>query len=247
MSKHDLQNERLDRIGRKLLEAVRAGDDEIEKIVGAPHLFDSIKARIKAEERRQNSDNSRRLRGVFVVWNRREAAAALASLIIVFGLIAEIVFTKQDSPPDLAAQSNVPEIQKGVDSAEISPPQLLAKDSAEIEKTKSPVKRNPAIAERAVFKKATAKLQKTERKTERKTDLAERLRGNEPSGEFYAVTYAGNPGEAGEDLQIIRADLSPSSLFALGVNLPVENENAKIRTDMLVGSDGIVRGIRFVR
>lgn len=242
MNKKHLQNERLDRIGRKLLEAARVSDDEIEKIVRAPHLFDSIKTRIKAEELRQHSGSLRGLRRVFIAWNWQKASVAFASLIVIFSLIGAFVFTKQDSPQDLAARSGVPEIQPDVELVEISQPQPLMKDSAEIKKTKSPASRNQTIVQRAVFKKATAKLLKPQRKA----NFVKRQTANEPSGDFYAVTYAGNPGEAGEDMQIIRAELSRSSLFALGVNLPVENETAKVKTEMLISSDGVVRGIRWM-
>ena len=66
------------------------------------------------------------------------------------------------------------------------------------------------------------------------------------AGEFYALTNAGNLEDAAE-LKIIRTELSRASLFALGVNLPIENETEKFKTDLLVGSDGVARAIRFVK
>ena len=47
MSKQDLQNKKLDQIGRKLLEAAGTREEEIERIVAAPQLFDSVKASIE--------------------------------------------------------------------------------------------------------------------------------------------------------------------------------------------------------
>jgi hypothetical protein len=60
---------------------------------------------------------------------------------------------------------------------------------------------------------------------------------------FYPLTYAGN--FEGEELHVYRVELSVASLFALGVSLPVEDRNAKIKTDLLVGADGVPRAIRL--
>jgi hypothetical protein len=84
-------------------------------------------------------------------------------------------------------------------------------------------------------------------KPARKANAVKRQTESEVLGDFYALTYAGNLGETGEDWQIIRTEISRSSLFALGVNLSIENESEKLKTDLLVGSDGIPRAIRFVK
>ena len=47
--------------------------------------------------------------------------------------------------------------------------------------------------------------------------------------------------------QIVRTEISRSSLFAMGVDLPLEGANEKIKTDLLVGPDGVVRGVRIVK
>jgi hypothetical protein len=63
---------------------------------------------------------------------------------------------------------------------------------------------------------------------------------------FYSLAVGRNWEESGEDLQIVRAEISRSELFALGINLSVENESAKVKTDLLVGADGLARAFRFV-
>ena len=51
MNKKKLKNEELDRIGRELVRASAVPESEIERIVAAPMLFNSIKWRIEAERR----------------------------------------------------------------------------------------------------------------------------------------------------------------------------------------------------
>src|SRR5690349_18520842 len=55
MKNQSLQNEKLDRIGRELLAAARARDEEIERIVAARRLFESVRARIEAEQARRET------------------------------------------------------------------------------------------------------------------------------------------------------------------------------------------------
>ena len=49
-----------------------------------------------------------------------------------------------------------------------------------------------------------------------------------------------------ENLQIVKAELSQSELFALGINLQLENNFSKIKTELLIGEDGVARAIRVV-
>jgi hypothetical protein len=94
MKKYDLQNNRLDQISRNLFKATAVSPEQIEKIVDAPHLFDSVKARIEADERSQ--PKSKRFLGTWVnlsYWNRqRTAASALAVLTTIFICSAFIIF-----------------------------------------------------------------------------------------------------------------------------------------------------------
>jgi hypothetical protein len=65
-----------------------------------------------------------------------------------------------------------------------------------------------------------------------------------PGKEFYAISYTGEDMTAGG--RIMRVELNRSSLFALGINLPLENDVATVKADLLIGSDGVTRGVRVV-
>jgi hypothetical protein len=244
MNKRNLQNGELDRIGRKLFDAARARTEEIEQIVGSPVLFNSVKARIVIEKRERNSKSVSVGWTNLQIWNRQRIAAAALFLFFagVFGLIGISKFTLQQSVEQAAA----PEIQPKIQQIEISQPaDSTFGESPKIVKIKNPAMESPKIIKQKVF---AGKTLKTRNSVTRKPNRQKRFepKQNEFVGEFYALTFAGNPGETGQEVHIVRTELSRSSLFALGVNLPIENESPKIKTDLLIGTDGIARAIRFV-
>jgi len=67
----------------------------------------------------------------------------------------------------------------------------------------------------------------------------------EQLGEFQTVTDTGDNDDAGS--RILRVELPRSSLFALGVDVPVENQSTnKVKADLLIGEDGVMRAVRIV-
>jgi len=245
MNKRNLQNEELDRIGRKLLDAAKVRSDEIEQIVGSPLLFNAVKARIETERRERNLKS-----GFFdglensQIWSWQRASAMVLILFIV-GVISLVVFSKF-KPQHQTEQAAALEIKSKVKPIEIqpSPTTQIPAYSPAIVKIKNPAAESPKIAKQ-VFVNKTLKPRKSNVQTLNQQQRLQ-LKQKESTGEFYALAFAGNPGENGEELQIVRAELSRSSLFALGVNLPIENESEKIKTDLLVGTDGVARAMRFV-
>jgi hypothetical protein len=257
MKKPDLQNEKLERAARRLLETARAPGAELDRIVASPVLFEAVKARIKTEQRKRES------KGFFGDWrdlpvsSRHKTAAALAVLtLFALAALGVMVATKQDSQTDLtkqiapnsAEQIAPPEIH--LSSAPVdNPPPAPLHVVPEITKTENSGREKHASFQKAVFQKAVFKNENSAlpKAAPRQKNSLKRQTPSEPEGEFYALTYTGKPVEPGEHLKIIRAELSRSSLFALGVNLPIENDSEKIKTDLLVGADGIAKAIRFVK
>ncbi|HEY0657256.1 MAG TPA: hypothetical protein VGD05_02220, partial [Pyrinomonadaceae bacterium] len=95
MNTPNLQNQRLDRIGRKLLETTQIRSEEIEQIVAAPQLYDSVLTRIKAEqgERKQKNffDNWRN----FSSWNRQRMSVVFTvAAFFVFGAAGLFIIDK---------------------------------------------------------------------------------------------------------------------------------------------------------
>ena len=66
----------------------------------------------------------------------------------------------------------------------------------------------------------------------------------EEVGEFQTVTDTGDDNVTG---QIVRVELPRSSLFAMGVDVPVENQTTnKVKADLLISEDGVMRAVRIV-
>jgi hypothetical protein len=71
---------------------------------------------------------------------------------------------------------------------------------------------------------------------------------HEPDGDFYAISTTYAMDETAGGGRIIRADVPRSALFAMGINIPLENGGTEtVKADLLVGSDGVTRAIRVVR
>lgn len=242
MRKRDLQNEKLDRIGRRLLETARVSGEEIERIVASPRLFDSVVAGIEAQKQsRENSKRSENWLNISFI-NRRTAAGALAILLVSAMSAAVFVFKKQESFSQESVKSSEqtikPEARQQIVQTE-NPPEFSVIKRTAIAAVKNRVTVEPIIT--------NVKKPKTPNRAPKSNRIKPSRKSYRQTPEvFYSLSIAGNWEASGEELHVVRAEISRSELFALGVNLPVENEAAKIKTDLLVGADGVARAIRFI-
>lgn len=235
MKKRNLQNRELDEIGRKLLEAGSLPGDELERIVAAPHLFDAVKMRIKAE---QKSDHVSFLsnRTSFSFWNWQGASAAFAGVVLILLAISGWFFFAKQTVPE-RAENQLPPAAEATRPlpVSISPPDTK-EDVGHGFKPETLVYREASKNRSAVktnFKKPGRRLQE-------KTEV-------DSGGEFYPLTFSENPEEITAGAQVIRVELPRSSLFAMGVDLPVENGSDKVKADLLISADGVTRGVRLVK
>lgn len=224
MSKKKFQNHELDRIASDLLAAARIREEEIEKIIAAPNLFEAVKTGIKKEQ-------ARRKPKAFPVWNWQIAGAFAILMLAIIGTATAFIFRTPDLPQQ-ASETNVPETK-----TQFAPPE----NPVEIGKNEK------TINERASVRQADLTAEKSKPQNRiRKTKTQKHLQTQTAEGEFYMLAIAGNWEADAENLRIVRAELSRAELFALGVNLPVENETQKIKTDLLVGANGVPKAIRFI-
>jgi hypothetical protein len=231
MNKRKLTNEELDRIGRASLRAAAVSRDEIENIVSSPVLFNSIKYRIEAE--RPGNERIGWFAQFSLLTRNRAATAFAIAAIFLAGTVAILVFAKRNrnmSPPEQVALQDQP-IKAEKDQPVYTPPAPgISGPSGNV--TAASYKKEPVRVQKVIVHRTAA------RKTESPVFEAE--------GDFYPV--AGTPGGMPQDGHVVRAEIPRSSLVAMGVvDLPIEGGNEKIKTDLLVGSDGVVRGIRIVK
>lgn len=222
MKRFEGKNEALDRTGSELLEASMLTSDEIEKIVTVPHLFDPVRAAIRSE---------RKIERPVSVW-RKPAMAFAAVTVFVIGAFGLMSFAKQyyvSSDAVLNAQNRVEPIV-------IPQPVQIIEPRIEYYGTQNPTVVKTVARQSNKSKSAVVRTVKKELPNRRIEEVSD----------FYAVTYTGDTDESDDD-QIVRVELPRSSLFAMGINVPVENEVFKVKADLLIGSDGVMKAVRLVR
>lgn len=224
MQKKDLNDIELKRIAGVLVRSASVSESEIGKIACDPAMFDKVRARIKAGETRTTASLTS------FSFIRRNAAAVSGVLLIS---IAAISFGLLRGKTTETAK--VTPIEKSV---EISRPvinRFPAPDNA-VEPGSMPAE------DRIAPQRASMTTRVEPRPRVRKVSPA-----GHSGGEFYAVSYAGDPTETERGGRIIRVDMSRSALFAMGVDIPLENEAEVVKADLLVGNDGVTRAIRVVK
>ena len=213
-----LDNKKLNEIGKRLVKADTLSTRELESIAANPALFDSIKRRIVLE----NAEP--KVRGP--VFGSR--LAGFAALTLVAGLALGVVLLRSES--GLVADRQISAPAKNTDVRQF-------KQSDTVVQTERPLVEKPIRAERISDKPNV-------RSARPKQPVAQQVRYE---GDFYALSYAGDPNETERGGRIVRVDISRSTLFAMGVDIPLENEAETVKADLLVGNDGVTRAIRVVR
>jgi len=92
-----------------------------------------------------------------------------------------------------------------------------------------------------VAKKTSNKRHK--RRAETSDDVA---RNDETVTDYIPLTYLADA-TAVESGTVLRVELPPSALIAVGLPAPVERTDSRVKVDVVVGDDGVARAVRFVR
>jgi len=220
----------LDSTGIELLEAARLRTDEIESIVSKTNLYDSILARVNAD-RTVVKESVRDGRQIVPYLQR-------ASGVLAFGAVMSFVLFNFNNSRDSVPESSA-----------------VVKQSQVIGNADPSLPRGSVIADRVVESDAPSKFDMRSSRIAYRPKPPIKRRAAPPrsvpaaiddSDDFYPVSYTGDPKELALGGRVVRVELSRASLFAMGVNLPLENDSAAIKTDLLIGSDGVTRGMRLV-
>lgn len=222
MEKRNPKNSELDAIAAKLLRSAMPGADAIEHIVSGRQLFESVNSRIAAEAGQRQANGAV---GSGFSFGARSLAGSFAVLAIVAAVFAYII-PKNDEP--IAAIE-----------APVHEEQIISDDPAQFAAAPVSVSFEPPAKRRPV-----RKLKQDTRKAVKAAKPRPVAAGK--IEEFYALNGDGNLDDRVRDGKVLRVDMSPSSLYSLGVNLPLENGAASIKTELLVGPDGVAHAIRLV-
>jgi hypothetical protein len=204
---------------------------DIETIASKPELFDGVLSLIAADGPRP-VDRRGVLRPIMAGFAGVTLVSAAAIFVVLHGggdpgLDNPVAIKPPASDRTLAADKR--QASKG---DEIADPKRVAVsvDEPVVETPSRPMK----IANRTGLRPEGA---------HRSAEIVQQVRSTD---RFYAVSYAGDPHETERGGRIVRVDIPRLTLFAMGVDIPLENERDTVRADLLVGSDGVTRAIRVV-
>lgn len=225
MGKGNIDNSTLDQIGKTLVRRAYDRSPEIERIVSDPHLFARVRARINNAAETSTVAVSPFTR----VFGLRSAVAACASAAVI---AAAVTFSFLSSKEGTFADNTM----------DIPPQQ------ADVARPLDPHRVN--IGELSLSRATTFETPRTEKiAVENKRTRSTKVLPDtefDSDGEFYPVAYTGDIEEAAAGGRVIRVNMNRSSLFALGVDLPLENDADTVKADLLVGRDGVTRAVRLV-
>ena len=222
MDRYEVKPRELDKIGTKLIASSVLSEREIDRIAESPFLYSGVKSRIESP----TASN------VFSFTPR--FALGFGSLFVVVGIAAVGLFLLRDGDPNIAVRR----VHVPIPLRE-QPVSYPSSDKGDIASLPGPVlateKRTSPHYQNASFSRTD------DRSSTRRKPVPE----PRPDLEFYPLAYAGDPKETVTGGRVLQVEMSRSSLFAMGFNIPIDNGAELVKADLLVGPDGVPRGIRL--
>lgn len=215
-----LENKKLDEIGKTLVRSGVVSSHDIERIVANPALFDSVRQRIASGSAEPVTKRS------FM----RPTVTAVASVASIVAIALAFVVFKSGSND--VVSNPTPNIATTAETKRFTEPDRIV--DAGFRPADTPMK-----AERI-----STRSNSTSYSRPKQPAAPQEVRDE---GDFYALSYAGDPNETEHGGRIVRVDIPRSTLFAMGVDIPLENEADTVKADLLVGTDGVTRAIRVVK
>ena len=231
-----LEKENLENIGRTILAAGALREAEIERIAAREDLFAGVLARVNSAPAAADKEAFSFAR--FVRRHELGIGGAFAAVLCI-GVLG--LYLRQ-APPEVALRKvqQIPPAQPEQVRPEIGPRMAVKAPAPEREEdrvTDEPAAAAGPTVERAVYRQARTSAQPRPQRAS-VNDTGEPV--------FLPVTYTGDNGESARGGRVIRVDVPRSTLFAMGINVPLENESPTVKADLLVGPDGVTRAIRLV-
>lgn len=226
------KNQQLDLLGAGLLKATALRDDEIERIAGGEELFSGVRARIIADSVTHNTTSIR-----FAFVHKMVIASAAAAVILV-SMFAAMYTSDRATPLQANKVKKVSNIPDQVVSTQTTQPVEISESGDDKSFVKvHPVQPRPQYIKTVEYRPVS---------DPRRSYPQRALQDQEMPGEFYALADLNPSEEATRNGRIVRVELPRASLVALGVNVPLDSDKQLIKTDLLVGPDGVPRAIRLV-
>ena len=229
-----LEGEQLEQIKQTLLHALEPSEDEIAAVASAPELYDRVRTRIAAEQRRRAqakalpAERTALLPSLNALLNRSKALhwALAAAGVLLFVLAAQRgLLTRAPQP---TAPGPETKMAQTVNSAPL-PDVPQATNERSKEQAETGGVNAPDLGSRrdhAAYRRARA---------------VER----EITTDFLPLTYVADAAQ--ESGQVVRVRIPRAALASFGLPVNVERVNELIKADIVIGEDGLARAIRFVQ
>lgn len=230
MQKRKLNDQELDAVGKRLFAASRLTESEIDQIASAPGSFERVLDRIRNGEA---TPVKRASYFSFVFGHRVIVGTSFAAVVAVS---AFAYFLKQDGV--VYVSNHDPAETQGVARPIFTPQVNYVKGFTSGRADLDPV----------ILPDEPAPVNAVQRETRRPQPRVEQARftKNNNDAQFVAVTYTGDGGESARGGRVVRIDVPRSTLFAMGFNVPLENDSPTVKADLLIGPDGVTRAVRLV-
>lgn len=223
MKRGKLTNREIDELGKRLVRAGKATDSEIDNIVSDPRLFNGVLTKIAVELEAPRKSRPR------FGWKPAVATAAVLVFVSV-SLLGYFRFSGTGEPI--------------VSKPRVLPPIYVVNEKPFKPDIKLPEPEQPANDRpKAVHAIMTKPVEDMPAPKVRGTQTAPVQQAEQ---DFHPIGFRERAEDAAIDGRIVRVEMPRSALFALGVDLPLENGTRAVKADLLVGADGIPRGIRLV-
>ena len=225
MNKRKLQPGELDRIGKKLIAHDVMSENDIENIVSSPFLYSSVRNRILADAATAGT------RFGFA----RYFVFAGSSLVIVFGIFATASYFRVRQQPVATVEApKVIQIQRS------SVPDGYSA------KHEEPLPIQPLVDRVNSKRRVSLQAQTIDSRRPVSRSTQQKTPATRPTLEFQPVAYTVDPTDIAGG-RVVRVELSRQALFAMGVNIPLENGIESMKADLLIGPDGVTRGVRLAK
>lgn len=213
----------LDLLGRGLIKRAGLEAEAVEKIAASPDAYRSVLARIKEEKAASPATVSGK-----TTFGFGRIVTAACVLVIVSFVSLSIVYRGYN---DVAALDH--KIDLPVLPPETARPQTPPEEIVSEQQTSGRAKYSDAVIEKVSAKKPSPR---------RVRDV-----GLEPPlAEFVSLGLSSSPQHTADGGRVIRVELPAASLFAMGVNVPLENGSEMLKADLIVGPDGVTRAVKLV-
>jgi hypothetical protein len=219
-----LNDQELDNIGQRLLESARPDPEEMERMLASNDLFHAVRVRIETGRHTERAPRSVSLSSLN--WRISAGALTAAALLVSVFALASVYQTK--TQPVGVVSSPVHTVSDRIVSSDNPLPPVEFKPE-------HPVPSSEPITQHAVLKTRV-----------RPAEQAKPVHIEEVS-EFYPLTSDYDPSDD-SGAQLVRAEIPRSTLMTMGVETPFENGGSRaVKTDLLIGSDGVMKAVRFVK